>query len=541
VTIRPTGPGRLKLSKRGVRVPASVKLRLILPVLIAALAALFAVGCGGSDDGEGGGTDPASVAPAGVPIFIDFTVQPDEETAANLDALAKKIAGIDNLGELIVTELENSASEDGEELDFEKEIQPWLGERGGLFLREYEGDDFEGYGAAVQTEDEDEARDFIDKQAEAGDEEVSDGSYEGVDFKVQEDETTVGVFDGLLVFAEDEATFKSMVDAADGESLGGEGNYTDAVANVPDESAADVYVDIGGLIEESGDEMDSDTELFLDTLGIEPEEATAVASLVPGSDQVEIDLSTDLSGDDPPSGDASELLETLPSTSVAAFASADFGKRFEEGIDQIDEEGIPGQVPPNQLKKTLKQAGIDLESITSSIGDVGGYLTGNSERSLGGAVVLETEDADQAKATVSNIGLFLRSTGTPGITKITEGASGFSIRSPELGRQPVVVAAKGSRIAIGYGLAPTLSSFQEANKTLADAPAFQDALDALGGTPAAMFVDGPSALKLAKALVPPGEEEFEAAEEYLRKIDYLALGSEASGDLATAKLIVGLK
>jgi hypothetical protein len=522
-------------------VPASVKLRLVLPVLIAALAALFAAGCGGGGDDRGSGTDPATAAPPKAPVFIDFTVRPEGEAKQNLDALAKKIAGIDNLGDLIVTELESSASEEGEELDFEKEVEPWLGERGGLFLREYDGDDFEGYGAAVQTEDEDEAREFIDKQAEAGDEEVADGSYEGVDFKVQEDETTVGVFDGLLVFAEDEATFKSMVDASEGESLGGEDNYADAVADVPDESAADVYVDIGALIEESGDEMDSDTELFLDTLGIEPEEATAVASLVPGADQVQIDLSTDLGGDDPPSGDASELLETLPATSVAAFASADFGKRFEEAIDEIDEEGIPGQVPPNQLKKTLKQAGIDLDSITSSIGDVGGYLTGNSERSLGGAVVLETEDADQAKATVSNIGLFLRSSGTPGITKITEGASGFSIRSPELGRQPVVVAAKGSRIAIGYGLAPTLSSFQEANKTLADAPAYQDALDALGGTPAAMFVDGPAALKLAKALVPPGEEEFEAAEEYLRKIDYLALGSEASGDLATAKLIVGLK
>lgn len=518
-----------------------MKLRLVLPVIVAALAVLFAAGCGGGSSDGGSGTDPATVAPPKAPIFIDFTVRPEGETKQNLDALAKDLAGIDNLGDLIVTELENSASEDGEEFDFEKEVEPWLGERGGLFLQDYEESDFEGYGAAVQTTDEDEARTFVEKQAEAGDEEVNDGSYQGVDFKVQEDETTIGVFDGLLVFAEDEAIFKSMVDASEGESLGGETNYGDAVANIPDASAADVFVDIGALIEEAGGEIDSDTELFLDTLGIEPDEATAVASLVPGSSQIEIDLSTNLGGDNPPSGDASELLETLPATSVAAFASADFGKRLEEGIDQIDKEGIPGQVPPNQLKKTLKQAGIDLESITSSIGDVGGYVTGNSESSLGGAVVLATEDEDQAKATVSNLGLFLRSTGTPGITKITEGASGFSIRSPELGRQPVVVVAKGSRIAIGYGLAPTLSSFQEANKTLADAPAYQDAVEALGSTPVTMYVDGPAALKLARALIPPGEEEFEAAEEYLRKIDYLALGSEASGDLATAKLIVGVK
>jgi hypothetical protein len=519
-----------------------VKLRPVLPALLAALVALFVAGCGGGSGDGGSGTDPATVAPPQAPIFIDFTVRPEGETKQNLDALAKEIAGIDNLGDLIVTELENSASEDGEELDFEKEIEPWLGDQGGLFLQDYEDSDFEGYGAAVQTTDESAARDFVNKQVEAGDEESSDGSYHGVDFKVQEDETTIGVFEGLVVFAEDEAIFKTMVDASEGESLGGEETYTSVVSEIPDDSAANVYVDIGTLIEESGGKIDSETETFLDTVGIEPDEATAVASLVPGSSQIEIDLSTNLSGDNPPSGDASELLGSLPATSVAAFASADFGTRFNEGIDKLDEQGIPSEgIPPHKLKKTLKEAGIDLESIAGSIGDVGAYVTGNSESSLGGALVLDTENADQAKNTVSNIGLFLRSTGTPGITKITEGASGFSIRSPELGRQPVVVVAKGSRIAIGYGLAPTLSSFQEANKTLADASAYQDAVDALGGTPIAMYVDGPAGLRLAKALVPPGEKEFEAAEQYLRKIDYLALGSEASGDLVTAKLIVGVK
>jgi hypothetical protein len=518
-----------------------VKPRLVLPVLLAALAALFVAGCGGGSDSSSG-TDPVGVAPPKAPIFIDFTVRPEGETKQNLDALAKEIAGIDNLGDLIVEELESSASEDGEEFDFEKEVEPWLGERGGLFLQDYEESDFEGYGAAVQTTDEGEARAFVDKQLEAGDEAVTDGSYQGVDFKVQEDETTIGVFDGLVVFAEDEAIFKSMVDASSGENLGEEAAYTDAVADVPGESAANVYVDIGALIEEAGGEIDDETQLFLDTVGIEPDEATAVASLVPGSSQVEIDLSTNVSGDNPPSGDASELLGSLPATSVAAFASAEFGDRFNEAIDRIDKEGIPSQgIEPNQLKKGLKQAGIDLESIATSIGDAGAYVTGNSERTLGGALVLESDSAKEATATVSNIGLLLRSTGTPGITKISEGASGFSIRSPELGRQPVVVAAKGSKIAIGYGLAPTLSSFQEANKTLSDSAPYKEAVDALGSTPIAMYVDGPAALRLADALVPAGEAEYEEAKPYLKKIAYLALGSEGSDNLATAKLIVGLK
>ncbi|HET7453963.1 MAG TPA: DUF3352 domain-containing protein [Solirubrobacterales bacterium] len=516
-----------------------MKLRLVLLSLLAALAA-FVAGCGGGDS-SGGSSDAATLAPATAPVFIDFTIRPEGATKTNIEDLAKKLAGVDDLGGLVVEELESSASEDGEEFDFEKEVEPWLGERAGLFLQEYEDEDFEGYGAAIQTEDEDEAREFVDKQVESSDEAVEDGSYEDVDFKVQEDETTIGVFEGFVVFAENEAIFKSMVDASKGDNLAGESTFTDAMGSVPDDSAADVFVDIGGLIEEAGNEIDSDTQAFLDSAGIEPHEATAVASLVPGSDDVEIDFSSNISGDNPPSGDASELLGSLPGTAVGAFAADEFGKRFNEGIDKIDEQGIPGEVPPNQLKKSLKQAGVDLEAIAGSIGDVGVYVTGNSEKTLAGALVMEAEDATQAANTVSNIGLFLRKAGVSGVTKISEGATGFSIRSPELGRQPVVVAAKGDRIVIGYGLASALSAFEESNKALSDNPAFQEAESALGGTPITAFVDGPSALNLAQAMVPAGDEGFEEAEQYLKKVDYLALGSEASGDLATAKLIVGVK
>jgi hypothetical protein len=531
----------VKLSKEGAKVPAFVKHRLVFSVFFAGLVALLAAGCGGSSDSSDSGSDPASLAPASAPIFIDFTVSPEGATKTNIEQLAKKLAGVDDLGGLIVTELENSAADEGEELDFEKEVEPWLGEEGGLFLQEYEGEDFEGYGAAIQAEDEGEAQAFVDKQSKQSDEAVKDGSYQGVDFKVQEDETAIGVFDGFLVFAENESIFKAMVDASEGESLSGEKTFTDAMGNVPDESAADVFVDVGGLIEEAGNEIDANTQAFLDSVGIEPKEATAVASLVPNSDNVELDLSSNISGDNPPSGDASELLGSLPGTSVGALASAEFGKRFAEGIDRIDEEGIPGEVPPHQLKKSLKEAGVDLEAIAGSIGDVGVYVTGNSEKTLAGALVMEAESDTEAANTVSNVGLFLRKAGVPGVTKLSEGATGFSIRSAELGRQPVVVAAKGSRIVIGYGLASALSAFDQSGKTLADNPAFKEAEGALGSTPIAAFVDGAAALNLASSLVPAGEAEFEEAQQYLQKISYLAIGSEASDGLATAKLIVGVK
>jgi len=517
--------------------PGFVKRRLVLPVL---LAALFVAGCGGG--GSSSSADLATVAPAKTPFYVEFTIRPEGEAKANIEALAKRIAGIDDLGGLIVSQIEESALAEGEKVDFEKEVQPWLGEKAAFIYPEYSEGEFQGFALAVETTDPGAAEEFIEKQTENAKEQVESGSFEGVDFKVEEDGTTVGIVGELVVIAQEESIFKEVVTASNGESLADEDAYTSAVADVPDGSAADAYFDIGGVLRasEADGEVNQSAKLFFENAGLNLRASTLVASLIPGSDNLEMDVSTNAGGNNAPSGDASGLLGSLPKSSVAAFASADFGKRFEGGIDELDENGFPGQVPPHELKKALKEEGIDIESITSSIGDAGLFLTGNSRSSLGGAAVVTTEDATQAKNTVSNIGLLLRSSGIPGIAAINGEASGFSVRSPELGRNPLVVIAKGSRIAIGYGRVPALAALQENGETLSESPAYKEAVSALGSTPISGFVDGPAALRLASALVPPGEESFREAKKYLTKIDYIAIGSESSGDLATLKLIAGV-
>jgi hypothetical protein len=507
----------------------------------AAALALLAAGCGG--DSGSSGSDPAALAPPKSPLYIEATMQPEGELKTNVESLAQSIGGIDDLGGLIVSELEDSASSSGEEFDYAEEVEPWLGEKGGLFFQDYDGEDFTGYGFAVQSSDTLATQDFIDKQSESDDEPAEDGSYEGVDFKVEADDgTVVGVVGDFIAIAEDEATFKAMVDASEDESLADGEEFAETFDTAPSGSFADVFVDIGGLIRESGGTIDPDAQQFLDSAGIDAEEATAVASLVPGSDEIEIEVSTDLSGENPPSGDASGLLETLPGDSVAALASADFGARFKEAIDELDAEGIPGEVPPNKFKSGLKEAGIDVEKIASSLDDLGLFATGSSESSLAGAAVLTTKDSQEATNTVSNIGLFLRAAGVSGVTAISGKASGFSIRSEDLGPKPLVIAAKGEKIAIAYGLpAATEALASGSGQTLADNPTYKEAVSALGSTPISGFVDGKAALKLASALIPADEKaDFREAKPYLTKIDYLAIGGGSSGELATAKLIAGI-
>jgi hypothetical protein len=232
----------------------------------------------------------------------------------------------------------------------------------------------------------------------------------------------------------------------------------------------------------------------------------------------------------------------MPAGSVIALASSEFGKSIGKAIDKINTEGIPGQVPPNQLKSALQRVGINLDRITGSLKDIAAFAQGSGKNSLSGAVVLTTDDAAEAASTVSSVGLLLRANHTPGVTAVTGKASGFSIRSENLGPKPLVVATAGKRIAIGYGLPATISGLtSESGPTLSGEQAYKEAVGALGGAQISGFIDGPAAVALAGSLI-EGEDraKFAEAKPYLSKIGYVAIGSQTEGELNVARLIVGL-
>jgi hypothetical protein len=508
----------------------------------ALLAGLLSLpGCGGGDSGA---KDPSGLAPPGTVVFAEIEIRPSGKLKSDVDRLASTIGGIDNLGEFILEKLEEEAREEGEPVDYATDVEPWLGERAGLaFERVEEDGDLSEPVAIVESTDADATQEFVDKQAEESDEPYRDGSYEGVDYKIGgEDEQVIGIVDDFVVLAEDERAFRAAVDASDGDSLADADRYDTAMAEATEGSLADVYIDVGTVLRQSGDQIDEQALPLLRNAGLDPSDASAVASIVPGEDRIDVELSSDLGGQEAPEGDVSELLGSLPADSFAAFGIPGLGEMLQEVIDSVDSSGIPGEVPPNQLKKGLGAAGIDLDRIAGSIGDAGVYAIGRSEASLGGALILATDNPQDAQSSVASIGTLLRSAGTSGVTAVNAaGASGFSVRDEEeLGDKPLVVIAKGTRIAIGYGLAQTLRGVS-ARATLADSAAYREALDALGDTPISGFVDGPAALRLANALVPSTDEDFREARPYLRHIRSIAIGSTRDGDLARATLIISVE
>lgn len=519
--------------------------RPLLAALVVAALIVIPAGCGG--DSGSADSDVAGLAPPHVPIFVEGTVRPTGELESNADAAAERIAGVADLGELVVSELEDAAREDGEPFDYEKEVEPWLGERAGLYFERLdEEDDPTGLGMIVESTDADATRTFVEDQVSGSDDPYRSGSYEGVEYVVGgDDDKAIGVIGDFLAIGEEERIFKEMVDASAGDSLAAEDRFSEAISAASDGSLADVYLDVGRLLDQSGEQVDPQARQILKNAGIDPSDATAVASVVPASDQITIELSSDLAGREAPTGDAAELLGTLPGNAFAGVAFSGFGEQVKEAIDSLDEEGIPDAVPPNQLKKGLKELDIDLEALSDSLQDGGIFAVGNSEISLGGALVLTTTGSG-ASETISNIADLLRGVQVDGVTPLKGKYSGFSVRDEEeFGDKPLVVAATEGRIAIGYGLPATLSGLQAGaaseGRTLSENPDYDDAVAALGSTPITGFADGPAALRLADSMISDDDEDFEEAKKYLKSIRFLALGSVAQDELATARLIVGLK
>jgi hypothetical protein len=508
---------------------------------LAVLVGVVIAGCGGGGgSSSSSSSELASLASPGSVVFLEAQLQPKGELKANVEAAGKRLVGTSDVGEFILTKLEESGGAHAKSIDFATEVEPWLGEKGAIGFESFEDGEFSEPIVAVETTNPKESQAFLDKQA-SEQKPSTDVTYKGVEFTVGGPEkSALGVVGKTVLFANSEKEFKAAVDASQGESLGGEDSFQNTMANATKNSLADIYVDLGGIITNSKGEIDPQMLQALESTGIDPEEATAVASVIPGAGQIEVDVSSEASSTGARGG-APKLLGSLPANSFAATSFADFGEQFEAAVDNLDEEGIPPEVGPGELKSDLEQAGVNIDKIAASLDEGAIFAEGDSKASLGGALVVTAKSSEAADA-IGSLGGLLRAARVPGVTVVKGKASGFSISSSVLGKRPLVVVGKGDRIAVGYGLAQALTGLDAGSgPTLSGTADYKAAVAALGKTPISGYVDGSAALRLAEALIPRSKTEFWEAVPYLKKITYVGIGTASGGDsTTTAKLIAGI-
>jgi hypothetical protein len=499
-----------------------------------AAVAVGLVSCGG--DGADS-SDPASLTPADVPVYFRAQLRPEGEVKTNTEDLVETISGGRTVRDLIDLAIdEANAESSAEDISFERDIDPWLGDNAGVFISDITGDSAHAAGL-IETTDEGATQDFIDKAREKGDQ---DREYEGVDYLL-DDDTAVGVLDGFLVIG-DETGFKEAVDVSNGDdSLTGNDDFSSTIDNAPGGSLIDAYVGLDSIIdaiETRGDEQS--TRAFRAFFG---EGGNSIlASVVPKPDAIEIDQLTaaDVTFGFKP-GDVSELIGSFPADSFAALGLPDVGRSVETAVNQLETVGIPG-LSRETIDQQLSAVGLSLDEITSVLGDVGIFAGGTDQQSLEGALVITTTDEQKAKELVAKLTDLAVSSGEPGIKRVS-GGTGFQVSDPELGQKPGILLAAGDRIAIGYGTEATEQALSTdgSGATLDGNPTYRQATEALGSDVELTFYAAvPPILELAESLGAGSDSDYQVAKPYLGRFSYFVSGSGTDGDLNLTRVVVGV-
>jgi hypothetical protein len=222
-----------------------------------AAVAVLASGCGGgAASGEG---DPASAVPPDALVYTEVVVRPEGSLQDDARDAAAKVLRTDRPEDEIREHLDLAL----EDLDYDRDVEPWLGERAGFWLRPTERDG--AFGALLlAATDTDLARESLEASLERSGETVTERSHRGSDYLVTDDGDAAGIVGDFVVIGP-EAAYQRTVDASEGDSLAEVDEYADAVDALEVERLAHFWVDTGALIE-VGARQDPDAAAQLDQL-----------------------------------------------------------------------------------------------------------------------------------------------------------------------------------------------------------------------------------------------------------------------------------
>ena len=495
--------------------------------------------CGG-DAGSGGDADPASLAPASASLYFEATIRPEGDLREDALAAAGKIMRTPDPATRIRELVDEALA--GENLNWEKDFAPWVGEKVGVW-----GNDFSGesppVAAILAVRDEEAAEAALPKLQQPGER----ASYEGVDFILdKDDDTAAGLVDGYMVVG-DVAAFKATVDGREGDKLADADRFSDVVDDLEDDRLGLFFVDTKALIAAAvkadpaaGAQLDQIRAFLpIDKMG------PSAGALTADGDGITLDqISTDVP--DGPlrrlvtlfGGGESELLPEMPGNAWGALALPDVGEGARELVNSFG-----GLIGGAALGEQVRRAtGLDLEAdVYSWLGDVGFFVRGTSQQELGGALVLESTDDDRAATAFGKfVALIGRQAGVkPDPVQIDGAESAVAIAAPDAPEQLVLARGEG-RVVLAY-TADAAADALSPDAKLGDAPTYKAAEEVLGDDAAPSFVlSVPAILELVDAFG-EADAEFEKARPYLEAFDTIASGGSVDDGTVHSRTAVTLK
>ena len=512
---------------------------LRLVALLVLLTALAAAGCGGSSSGPTStstGPDPATVAPADAALYGQATVRPSGAMKAGVLAAARKVLLVQDPGAALGRLLDKSTRSD--HVVFSRDVEPWLGQRIGAFLLlPAAGSGKPDWAAAFSIADRSAFDAALPRLRKSGHEQAA-GSYRGVSYdRDASDGTTYDAPVGDFYVVGTLTGLRAAIDASKGSSLADSSRFKDAASGVPGDALAFVYADPRAIVAGIGS-LPKAPAAAQQALARYANAAPVVASLTATADQIALQASADrqLAGAlDGGSSNAQVSVGQMPSDAWLALATPPLGPLVRQALETA---GVHDQAAAQVRRRT----GLDLDAdLLGPLGGLGLFVRGESPLDVGGGVLLQMTDAAAAQRLLTRLeaivdaGLHV----APQPVAVS-GARGFQVAIPQL-PQPIVVLAKGDRLAAGYAASSAQDLLDPQQRFDAGAGG-KAAIATLGAgyTPSFVLIVPPLAA-LLRSLADLQVANVSPVLPYLDAYRSLAIGTKRDGDRTTLRIVAALR
>jgi len=507
--------------------------RVLAPIALLVSLLLALSGCGGASSSSSSGSkgpDPATVAPASAALYGEATVRPSGEMKDGVVAAARKVLHIDDPGAAL-TRLFDDASTTG--VRYARDIEPWLGPRvGGFLALPANGNGDPDWALALAIADRSTFEAALPRLRRGDRHDV--GAYRGVSYDQDDKDETYSARVGDFYVGGTLAGLRAAIDASRGKSLADESRFADATGDVPDDALAFVYADPKALVAAAGDMSDVPAQLR-SSLRQLAEGGAAVASLTANADEIAIEGSGSSKLVEQDSSGAEVSVGQLPGDAWLAAATPPIGPLVKSALDAA---GVHDRAAA-QVRADL---GLDLDKdLLDTLGGLGVFARGESPLDIGGGVLLQLTSAAAAQRLLTRLqAIVAAGAGVPVQPAAAAGARGFQLSIPQ-SPQPIVVLAKGDKIAAGYA-ASSAQDLLDPQERFDESGAGKAAIATLGDdyAPSLVLIVPPLAA-LLRALDELQVADLSSVLPYLDAYRSLAVGTKRDGDRLSVRIVAALR
>jgi Protein of unknown function (DUF3352) len=505
-------------------------------IALVACAALLVAGCGSG--GGGADDDLASLAPPNASLYLESVIRPEGGQKDAIESLASRVGGIQDPGGAILSRLDAVLAQSGADVSYEKDVQPWLGERGAIFFQSFQGSP-PPFAAVVETTDSGAAQAFLEKVT-ASDQGISQATYNGVKYFTATNEggsIGFGVVGDFLVFGTLDQ-FKAAVDASNGSSLADSSNFQDATATVPSDNLGLGYVDSAKAIGAVSSTMNPLEAVALKPLLANLASGPAGFSVSGRPDEASLDVSLPSSGLPPLAG--GDMVGRAPADAWFAIGAQDLGATLGNALDTVT-KGIPGAgVIESRIHR---EAGVNPSEALSWMQGGYAFVGGTSEDTINIGGVVQSADTQASSKDVQALRKKFQADADAklGPPTLPGADAGFSASAPE-SPQAIEVDQVGDQVVAALGPGQPAQNALQPEHKLADDPSFVAGQGALGADfePLA-FVSLDPFFVVAEKGGQANDPQYLAAKPYLQHLDYLMVGSRTDTGRTTLRFAVGVK